>query len=73
MTNKIDLPPIADVPVPKHIEEDEHWWFASRTRVINTLMKQVLPRTTGLELLDIGCGAGNMIHHLSRYGHVKGL
>ncbi|RMF02332.1 MAG: class I SAM-dependent methyltransferase, partial [Chloroflexi bacterium] len=22
---------------------------------------------------DIGCGAGNMIHHLSKYGQVKGL
>ncbi|RME50275.1 MAG: class I SAM-dependent methyltransferase, partial [Caldilineae bacterium] len=32
-----------------------------------------LPQTTGLRLLDIGCGAGNMIHHLSRYGKVKGI
>ncbi len=24
-------------------------------------------------MLDIGCGAGNMIHHLSRYGCVKGV
>ena len=67
------LPPIADIPTPNHIEEDDHWWFASRTLVINTLMHQVLPRTNGLKLLDVGCGAGNMIHHLSRYGGVKGL
>lgn len=73
MSENIELPPIADVPPPEHIEEDNHWWFASRTLVINTLMKQVLPRTHDLNLLDIGCGAGNMIHHLSRYGHVKGL
>ena len=25
------------------------------------------------DVLDIGCGAGNMIHHLSRYGHVRGI
>ncbi len=24
-------------------------------------------------MLDIGCGAGNMIHHLSRYGSVRGI
>ncbi len=24
-------------------------------------------------MLDIGCGAGNMIHHLTRYGRVKGV
>jgi SAM-dependent methyltransferase len=57
----------------KCICEDNHWWFASRTRVINTLMRQVLPKTNGLYLLDIGCGAGNMMHHLSRYGKVKGI
>ena len=26
-----------------------------------------------LQVLDVGCGAGNMIHHLSRYGLVKGI
>jgi SAM-dependent methyltransferase len=26
-----------------------------------------------LKLLDVGCGAGNMMHHLSRYGRVKGV
>jgi SAM-dependent methyltransferase len=25
------------------------------------------------DVLDIGCGAGNMIHHLIRYGRVKGI
>jgi SAM-dependent methyltransferase len=36
------------------------------------MMDPVLPGRD-LELLDIGCGAGNMIHHLSRYGRVKGV
>ncbi len=57
----------------KRILEDDHWWFSSRTLAINTLMRQVLPQTEGLYLLDIGCGAGNMIHHLSKYGKVKGI
>ncbi len=68
-----ELPPIANVPIPDSIAEDHHWWFASRTLVINTLMHQVMPQVTGLKLLDVGCGAGNMIHHLSKYGKVKGL
>ncbi|MBI3740653.1 MAG: class I SAM-dependent methyltransferase, partial [Chloroflexi bacterium] len=25
------------------------------------------------EILDVGCGAGNMIHHLARYGRVRGI
>lgn len=52
--------------------EDRHWWFASRTRALLNMMDRVLPGRD-LNLLDIGCGAGNMIHHLSRYGRVKGV
>ncbi len=52
--------------------EDNHWWFASRTRALLAMMDPVLPGRA-LQLLDVGCGAGNMLHHLSRYGQVKGL
>ena len=54
------------------IPEDDHWWFATRTWAIEKWLG-ALPRTTGLDILDIGCGAGNMIHHLGRYGRVKGI
>ncbi len=57
---------------PQQIEEDQHWWFASRTRALVAMMDPVLPGRD-LKLLDVGCGAGNMIHHLSRYGQVKGV
>jgi SAM-dependent methyltransferase len=36
-------------------------------------MGRLLPKTPDFRLLDIGCGGGNMIHHLSHYGRVKGL
>jgi SAM-dependent methyltransferase len=36
------------------------------------LLDAYVPRRDG-NVLDIGCGAGNMIHHLSRYGHVQGV
>ena len=73
MDTKSDLPPVADVPIPESTSYDNHWWFAGRTQAINTLLRQVLPQTTGLEILAVGCGAGNMIHHLSRYGQVRGI
>ncbi|MGQ9503192.1 MAG: class I SAM-dependent methyltransferase [Anaerolineae bacterium] len=64
---------ISDTRQPTQLEEDRHWWFASRTRALLNLM-DALPRGDGdLRLLDIGCGAGNMIHHLSRYGQVRGV
>ncbi len=54
------------------IAEDEHWWFATRTWAIEKWLNS-LPRHAGLEILDMGCGAGNMIHHLARYGRVRGV
>jgi SAM-dependent methyltransferase len=65
---------------PEQIEEDRHWWFASRTWALLGMLDRVVPShdsstglTAGLQILDVGCGAGNMIHHLSRYGQVKGV
>ncbi len=54
------------------IKEDAHWWFASRTRALLGMMDPLLPGRN-LKLLDVGCGAGTMIHHLRRYGEVKGV
>jgi SAM-dependent methyltransferase len=55
------------------IEEDKHWWFAGRTwSLLNMLDRVVAPDGTK-QVLDIGCGAGNMFHHLSRYGSVVGV
>ncbi|HEX9924173.1 MAG TPA: methyltransferase domain-containing protein [Anaerolineae bacterium] len=60
----------------RHNDDDyiqNHWWFASRNRALNAVMGSILLDKPDFRLLDIGCGAGNMIHHLSRYGQVKGL
>jgi SAM-dependent methyltransferase len=78
----------------QQIEEDRHWWFASRTWALLGMLDRVVAGhdgpagpehsrrgsegaveglTAGLRVLDVGCGAGNMIHHLSRYGQVKGV
>jgi SAM-dependent methyltransferase len=53
-------------------EEDSHWWFASRTRALLGLLDRELVENN-LRVLDVGCGAGNMILHLSRYGSVMGI
>jgi len=57
---------------PEQLEEDSHWWFASRTRALTALLDGELANDR-LQVLDVGCGAGNMIHHLSRYGTVIGI
>jgi len=56
------------------IEEDKHWWFASRTRAILALLdKYAGEGKKGRLVLDVGAGAGNMMHHLAHYGDVIGL
>ncbi len=56
----------------QEIPEDHHWWFATRTWSLLNLLDPILLRKDR-DVLDVGCGAGNMIHHLSRYGRVKGI
>jgi SAM-dependent methyltransferase len=54
------------------IPEDAHWWFATRTWAIEKYLA-ALPKKQDLDILDVGCGAGNMIHHLAQYGRVRGI
>lgn len=64
---------LAETGAPaRELPEDQHWWFATRTWSLLNLLDANVSRRDG-DVLDIGCGAGNMIHHLSRYGHVKGV
>jgi SAM-dependent methyltransferase len=59
--------------MPAQIEEDKHWWFAGRTWALLNMMDQVVEPNGKKRVLDIGCGAGNMFHHLVRYGSVVGV
>lgn len=58
----------------RRIEEDNHWWFATRTRAILALLDRYVGEgRSGRQILDVGAGAGNMMHHLAQYGDVVGL
>jgi SAM-dependent methyltransferase len=55
------------------LDEDRHWWFASRTRAIQAYLDRYVGPSRDLRVLDVGCGAANMTHHLRHYGQVVGV
>jgi len=55
------------------LEEDRHWWFATRTRAILAFLDRYGRGDPDQRILDVGCGAANMTHHLRHYGQVIGV
>jgi SAM-dependent methyltransferase len=60
-------------PMQPVLEEDRHWWFASRTRAILAYLDRYMGPGQDRRVLDVGCGAANMTHHLRHYGSVIGV
>jgi len=59
--------------VATHIEEDRrHWWFQARLRILMAALAATLPRRP-LRLLEIGCGTGNVLRALGRFGEAVGM
>lgn len=38
--------------------EDKHWWFTGRRRILRTLLRELLPPSKDIFILDVGCGTG---------------
>ena len=64
---------MSSTPMLTVLDEDRHWWFASRTRAILAYLDRYVGPGQDLQVLDVGCGAANMTHHLRHYGHVVGV
>ena len=57
--DRLDL--IADI-------ETWHFWFAGRRRLVTRLLQQSTTPSAG-RVLDVGCGTGDMMRHLSGLGY----
>jgi SAM-dependent methyltransferase len=56
-----------------HIEEDRrHWYFRGRLAVLLAVLERVLPAPPR-RLLELGCGTGNVLQALGRFGEAVGV
>lgn len=53
--------------------ETDHWWYRGMRDITARLLRSALPRQTGLDILDAGCGAGGNLDALAQFGRVWGF
>src|SRR6266403_3004190 len=50
-----------------------HWWWRAREQAILQVIRQHLGSSSGLRILDVGCGDGLFFDRLAEFGDVEGL
>ena len=53
--------------------EEDHWWLASRRRMVVDWVRQRYPGRHDLRILDVGCGTGMMLVEMARMGQAQGI
>jgi len=55
--------------------QENHWWFRSRNNIILAVLTNYLDikDKNDSEILDIGCGLGQIFPILRKFGHVEGI
>lgn len=53
--------------------EKKDWWFVGRQKIISAILQRYLKGKKNLSIVDIGCGAGNIMDILGKFGTVRGV
>ncbi len=53
--------------------EQTHWWFVARRRIIERLIREIVPPAKDATIVDVGCGTGANIAALAADYRVVGL
>ncbi|MBI4778997.1 class I SAM-dependent methyltransferase [Candidatus Falkowbacteria bacterium] len=57
----------------KNNNNEFHFWFSARLKLIENLLKNFLFATNKKLILDLGCGTGTELEKLAKYGTVSAL
>ena len=60
----------ADVYLRQIKNEESHWWFQGRMKIIDSLINESINSKKKINILDYGSGSGTNIKMLSKYGYV---
>ena len=50
--------------------EREHWWFQARREILGSVLERITRGRRRPRILDLGCGTGESVRHLSQFGRV---
>lgn len=51
--------------------DSEHWWFAARREILESVIRRVVRPPEQARILEIGCGTGHNLEMLSKFGTVE--
>lgn len=52
-------------------EQDRHWWFVGRRRILAQLIKRFVPLPATARVLEAGCGYGGNLEMLGEFGELQ--
>ncbi|RJR26594.1 class I SAM-dependent methyltransferase [candidate division WWE3 bacterium] len=53
--------------------ENDYWWHIGKKHLVNSLIEHYYDDPNDLNILEVGCGTGNLTQSLQKYGNVKGF
>jgi SAM-dependent methyltransferase len=53
--------------------DEDHWWFTSRRKIIDQIIRKQVQPAPQARILEVGCGTGSNLALLQRFGRVEAI